>query len=249
MPATTGAELIGDAFALLNVFLPGESVNNNDGQLARRTLNNMLSQFRQKRVMAPFVSRNRFDLVADQGGEDDPYTIGVGGDFNVAKPANQNAIEAANLILVGTDPEVRVTLGIYTTDAYNANQLPSMSNSQPTGLFYNPTYASDLGAVFLWPVPDIATNDLELFLWKSVANFDDLTTTYYVPEGWPEMLIYNLAFRLQGPFGKRLSEDDKQIAVSSLRTVKAANIQLSDLANDVTFLNARDTLFNIETGQ
>jgi hypothetical protein len=250
MPAITGQLIVQDALSLLNVYLPGESPSNNDAQLARRFLNDLLSAMSQQVSMIPVIARERFDLVADKGGEDDPYTIGDGGDFDTPKPANQNSIVSANLILTATTPEVRVPLGIYTDDAYNANQLPGMSNSQPTGLYYSPTYDDDLGSICLWPVPNTATNDLELFIQQAVPQFASLSTTYYVPDGWPRMLKYNLAEMLQDPFGRTLGQASQRIAANSLSAVKRSNLKLSDLPTDAMFATAiRRTLFNINSGQ
>lgn len=248
MPTVTALQLAQDAFANLNVFLPGESIPANDGARALRLLNLMLSQWRQRQVLIPVQARERFDLVADQGGPDDPYTIGPGGDFDTARPPNQNSILAANLILTSTDPEVRVPLGLYTTPGYFANQLPGMSNSQPTSLYYNPTYADDLGSILLWPVPNTAINDLELLLLKPLASFADLSTAYDVPDGADDALAYNLERRLAGPYGREMPASDAAIARESLGVFKRSNIQLSDLANDVTFTSYRRTLYNINTG-
>lgn len=248
MPAVTGLQIVQGCFGILNVYLPNETPSNTDGEYARAALNDILSEWRQRKLFSPFVERRRFDLVVNQGEETDPYTIGDGGDFNVAKPANQNAIEAANLILTATSPETRVPLGIFTTTAYDANQIPSLSNNQPTGLFYNPTYDDDLGAIFLWPVPDTAVNDLELFLWNTVGQFADLTTEYFVPDGWPRALKYTLADALQGSYGKNMSPSDQRIAMSSVATIKRANVQLFDLMNDASWSADRRTVYNILTG-
>lgn len=249
MPAITGGEIVSDAFALLNVFLPGESVPASDGQFARRQLNDLLSEWGQRTLFIPTIARERFDLVADQGGPDNPYTIGLGGDFDTERPSNQNSITGANLILTATSPEVRVPLGIYTDAAYDANQIPGLSNSQPTGLYYNPTYQDDLGSIFLWPVPDIATNDLELFLQKPLAQFATLSATYYVPDGAPKALKYALADLLQTPYGRALSPAAQRIAISSVGTMKRSNLKMSDLANDFyMFSGGVSTLYNIQTG-
>lgn len=248
MPSLTGQEVIGDAFALLNVFLPGEAIPANDGQFARRFLNDLLSAWGTKALMIPVVARERFDLVADQGGPDDPYTIGPGGDFDTERPSTQASLVGANLILTATDPEVRVPLGIYTDDAYDANAIPDLANSQPTALYYNPTYQNDLGSICLWPVPDVSTNDLELFLQKPLAQFADLSTAYFVPDGVPLALKYNLADLLQVPYGRELSAKAQRIAVSSLSSVKRSNTKRSDLPNDATWAQAQGTLYNIQTG-
>src|SRR3990167_6958300 len=99
MPSITGTEIAEDAFAILNVYLPGESMPGADGAFALRMLNDWLSEQSQKALMCPAISRNTFDLTANKGGLDNPYTIGDGADFDVVKPPNQNSIVAANLIL------------------------------------------------------------------------------------------------------------------------------------------------------
>ena len=252
MPAITGSEIAEDAFGLLNVYLPGEATPGADSAFAMRMLNDWLSEQSQKAMMCPAISRQRFDLVADQGGPDDPYTIGYGADFDTVKPANQNSITAANLILTSTSPEVRVPLGIYTDQSYDANKLPDMSNTQPTGLYYQPFTASaanDWGEVRIWPVPTVSYNDLELFIQLALLQFADTTTTYYVPNGVPRMLKYNLADMLQVPYGKTLGAAAQRMAMSSLGTFKRSNTTLSDLMNDAyMFAQGRRTIFNIQSG-
>jgi len=207
----------------------------------------MLSQWRTRALLIPVIARERFDLVADQGGLDDPYTIGDGGDFDTERPATQTAITAANLILTATSPEVRIPLGIYTDTAYHAHKIPGMSSSIPTGLYYNPTYADGFGSIFLWPVPDVATNDLELFLQKPLASFDDLTTSYDLPDGADDVLIYQLARRLAGPYGRSLSDDDKILARNSLDAFMRANVHLVDAGTDARW-SGRRTPYNINSG-
>ncbi len=248
MPAVTGLSLVRDAFGILNVFLPGESIPNDDGQFALRTMNRMIGGWSQRARTVPVIAREVFDLVANQGGPSNPYTIGDGGNFDTEKPPNQQSVVAASLILTASDPDVEVPLGIYTDDAYDAIQIKEQSNSQPTGLYYNPTYANDLGTIQLWPVPDIATNDLALYLQKPIVRFADLSTTYYLPEGYDDAIVYKLAQRLAGPYGKQLSDDDKQLGVNALALVMRSNTKLTDLRNDAIWAGPRPTLYNLNTG-
>lgn len=247
--STTFTALAEVSFGMLSVFLPGEAIPNADISRARTICNRMLSGWGQRGQYIPVIARERFDLVANQGGPDNPYTIGDGGDFDTERPSNQNSITAANLILTASSPEVRVPLGIYTDQAYDANQIPGMSNSQPTGLYYNPTYAGGFGSIFLWPVPNVATNDLELFLQKSIAQFADNTTSYDLPDGGEDAISYGLALRMQGPWGKKLDPADVQIANEVIGVFKRSNAKLSDLQNDAyVFTQGRRTLYNIMTG-
>lgn len=248
MPTVTATELASAAYQLLNVLMPGEPMSAAMGEATLGTLNRLISQWRQRQLFIPITARERFDMTANKGGPTTPYTIGPGGDFDTERPPNQNSLVSANLILTATSPEVRVPLGIYSTQAYFANQLPGMSNSQPTALFYNPTYADNLGSIYLWPVPDTATNDLELFLLKPLAAFDDLTTEYDLPDGADDALVYQLAKRLAGPNGRTMTPSDLQLAAESLGAFKRSNMQLSDLMNDATWAQSRRTLYNINSG-
>lgn len=244
MPTVTGTSLAEAAFGILNVFLPGEAIPGPDGEFALATLNRMLNQWRTRRLLVPLVARERFDLTVGKGSPTNPYTIGSGGDFDTERPATQAAIVSAALVLAASSPEVRTPLGIYTTDAYNAQPLPTLTGI-PTGLYYNPTYGSGFGSIFLWPVPDAADNDLELFLRKPIAAFADLSTEYQIPDGADDAVVYQLAKRLAGPYGKTMTQSDLQLAAESYSAYKRANMQLSDLANDAWTSPA---IFNITTG-
>lgn len=248
MPSVTGTSISNGAFALLGLYSPAETPSSADGTYALTVINDLLSEWSLGRAFVPIIARERFDMIADRGGPTNPYTIGSGGTLATTRPATQSAIVAANLILTDTDPEVRVPLGIYTDEAYFFNQIPAMSNTQPTSLYYNPTYSSSLGSVYLWPVPDNADNDLELLLQKPIAQFADLSTAYIVPDGLPRALKYNVAFTMGGTYGRQLAPSDAMIAVSSLERFKRGNLHLSDQMNDATWAGYRRTLYNINSG-
>ncbi len=248
MPTVTMQELGQAAFQLLGVFSPAETMPAADGEYALTCANDLLDEWSNSKSFSPFRSRERFAMTAGKGSPGNPYTIGIGGDLNTDRPPNQDAILSANLILAGTDPEVNVPLAMYTDEAYAALQIPTMSNSQPTGLYYSPTYASGFGKIQLWPVPNTGINSLVLFLQKFVAQFADLDTEYEVPTGLPRALKYNLADTMSGTYGRELAPSDARIAVSSLDRFKRSNLHLTDLPNDATFTGPRPTLYNINSG-
>ena len=248
MASVTGMEIVKGAFGILGSYAIGETPTGADGDTARTYLNDLLSEWGQRDLFIPVISRERFTMTSGKGSPTNPYTIGIGGDLNTERPSNQNSIVSANLIQTATSPEVRIPLGIYTDDGYDANQLPTMSNTLPTGLYYNPTYANELGSVFLWPVPDTSQNDLELFLQKSVAQFANLTSTYYVPDGMPRMMKYNLADAMQFVMGRALSPGAERIAIATMSAFKRSNFKLTDVGTDATWAGDRRTIYNIQTG-
>lgn len=249
----TATQVVEAAFGNLNVFLPGESIPPADMNFALGALNRMVSLWKLQPSMAMFTQRYRFDLVAGQGGPDDPYLIGDGaGEFDMPVPATQAMIVGANLILTTPDPEVRIPLTLLTTTAYDALAIPDLSG-QPAAVYYNPSGRGSAlppgsrYSFYLWPVPSTATNDLELFVLHQASTFDDLTTVYEIQDGVAEALIYNLMLRL-GAYGHPMSEDDKSIARLSLEVVQRGNVQLSDLPNDAMRAFGWRRRYNIEAG-
>ena len=250
MAAQTALQIIIDAYGILNVYMPGETPQDNQAQQALRFLNRMVGGWSQQAQLIPVIAREVFDLTADKGGPSNPYTIGSGGNLNTAKPANQKSITNAAVLLTAPDDDVEVPLALLTDDGYAAIAIKELSNSVPTALYYRPTYTtSDLGTINLWPVPDTATNDLVLYIQKALTRFADLSTSYYFPEGVDEALVYNLALRLNGPVGGRMTATDQQLAVSRFEAMMRANLNLTDVANDAAmFTRNRRTLYNINTG-
>lgn len=237
--ATTALTLITASFEVLSVFQQGESIPNKDSQSALGFLNRMTSGWAQQTLTIPAIARNIFTLTAGKGGPSNPYTIGVGGDFNVARPANQASVVDAGLILGNTSPAVEIPRAIATDSAYNKIRIKELTSTLFTAVYYNPTTANARGLIQLWPVPDTAANSLVLYLQQALSTFATLTTQYEFPPGYEEAFVYNLARRMAKPWGAVLDADTKNLADQSLTTIKRSNLKLSDLANDLVFSNPR----------
>lgn len=246
MPATTATTVIGSACQLIGLYAPGETPSDADGVVALHWLNNLIGSWAQTNTTIPVVAREVFTLVANQAS----YTIGVGGNFNTARPPNQSNVVGAALLLTTPGPpnEVEVPLGLLTDDGYANLRVKGMLSGQPKVLYYNPTYAtSDFGTITLWPVPNVATNTLVLYLEKALSEFADLTTTYRFPPGYAEALELQLAKRLSLIYPKaQVPEGFERLAAESWATIQRANLKLSDLTNDL--VGARGGLYDITTG-
>ena len=139
-----------------------------------------------------------------------------------------------------------------TDDAYQSIQLKRLTNNQFTLVYYNPTYP--LGTIVLWPMPNVATNQLVLYLQNSFAGFADLSTDYQFPDvpGYAEALQYNLDVRLFTPYGVKdpaIMGPLQELARETLMTIKRTNNKLTDLPNDAAalFKDPR-SIYNINTG-
>lgn len=236
----------------MGVFAPGQSIPPADLNDAFGMLNSMISTLGTQPLTIPCLSIEDFDLVADKGGLDDPYLIGdgaTGDNFDTQKPSSQDAISGAALLQGGTDPVVEIPYAILTDDAYASIQIKGQGSPYFTGLWYNPTYTDGFGRIYLWPVPDTDGNQIRLYIQQSIAQFADLNTAYIFPDGYEEMLTYNLCIRLSAPYHQPVPPDVRQLAVQCLANIKRANTKLVDMPQDAMFTSGNRSVYNILTGE
>lgn len=244
--ATTALDLITKAFQEIGVYGAGETPNANDAEDAFTRLNWMLLSWTLQPQTIPVIAREVFDLVSGKGGPGDPYTIGDGGDFNTDRPPY---IDAVGLVQnYGTSTEVEIPRGVFTNDAWEGNQVKQMPNAMFTNLFYQPTYSDGLGSIYLWPIPNTTQYKIALYLPKQITQFADQYTSYTLPPGLDEALLYNLAQRLQKPYGRPSDPDVRRMALSTLANYKRGNLKLSDLAVDQALTSNNRHSYNINTG-
>jgi len=247
---STAQTIIRRSLRILNVIPMGASVPGEMGNEALAELNSMISLWAQQSATIPAIVPEDFALVANQGGPSNPYTIGTGGDFNTARPPQQNSVTGARLLLGSTSPVVTVPLAIYTDAAYDAIAIPELTSNQPTGVYYNPTYAGGLGRIQLYPVPSVATNSLRLYFNKQLAQWTGLTQDIDLPDGYEDAIVYNLCLRLAPMNGRTPLPETTQQAINGFAIVCDANSsKLRDLSADPSFLQHDWRYgYNIETG-
>lgn len=233
-----------DAFLDLGVFSPGESIPDADAQLALRALNRFVSSLANQPLTFPFTDREVFSVVAGQS----TYTIGPGGNFNTIKPAS---IVGAGLLLpsaaAATGP-VEVPIGELTDVAYRALAVKALQSGMFTSYFYDPTYAGGLGAIYLYPTPNVTTNSLVLYRGDQIQGFADLVTLYDFPAGYAEMFQYNLEKRLATPYGVQWTPVQDELARDALALAKRQNFQLVDAELDTAMTGDRRGGYDINVG-
>ncbi len=247
--STTPRALIAGAFGILNVFQPGASIPDAQEQFAFTFLNWMLGQWALQSGTIPAITREQFTLTAGKGGPSNPYTIGPGGDFNTTKPPSQASLTGASLVLGGTSPAVIIPRALLTDDQWEGLRIPELTNALFTEVYYNPTYASGLGTINLWPVPNTTANSLILWRKQQIAQFTGVTQSVTLPDGYEEPIVGALAQRLAEPFGRTMPPQWDDLANRALGIVKRSNLKLADLPQDPAFTHNRSGGYNINTGQ
>jgi hypothetical protein len=239
-------DLITDALQEIGVIGAGETPNPDDAALGLSRLNQMMGSWSLQPGTMPVTAREVFDLTANKGGPDDPYTIGVGGDFDTDRPNSLYAVAVVQN--AGTSSEVEIPRALFTVDAYAVNQVKQLTNTFFTNAYYLPSYAGALGTIILWPIPTSTDYKIALYLRKQLSSFADLATDYDLPPGCQEAILYNLAIRLCKPFGRPVDPDTSRMARTALAVFKRGNLQISDMPTDIALTSTNRYGYNIKTG-
>lgn len=225
------------ALRTLGIYQPGQALSAVDGQLGRQLLAEMIDNWNTQQLTVLVQDRLVFDLVADQGSPDNPYTIGPGGDFDTGTAARPVEIRAATILLNGTSPyPVEIPLAILSDDQYAALQIKSITSPIPQSLYYQPTVP--LGSITLWNVPNTAENDLVLYVDKLTAAFTGTDVAYTCPPGYAKAFRLGCAVSMM-PFYGVPDEIAVRVQVQFLEAyqdIRLQNVPMSDLASDPAFI-------------
>jgi hypothetical protein len=196
---------------------PVQAENAND---AFTLLNMMLGQWNRRRWLVYHL----VDVAKVATGAQS-YTIGIGGDFNVARP---DRIESAYVRLLNNSgpnqTDVPLTL-MQSMEDYSRIALKSMV-AFPSYVFLDSDFP--LGRVYLWPVPS-PRYEIHLLLKAELPAFDTMSQDIELPAEYAEAIMYNLAGRLRPHFQLPADPSITALARSSLNTVRNANTQIPTL--------------------
>jgi len=216
---TTGQDLVYGALRQVSSVTPGEPIDGTEASNALTVLNRMLAAFSQEWGLINVVTVEDFPLVVGQGGRENPYTIGSGGNFNTVRPDS-----IFNQWIYDTQAGIRYPLKQLSDNQYNSitlDEIPSI----PKSLFYDPQYP--LGYIFLYPTPGLSTYQLWLESYKPMAQFSTLTSTMNLPGEYFQSLIHLLTEQLAPEYGFELTADQKTNIANSKMYLKACNFRRS----------------------
>ena len=184
--------------------------------------NMMLAQWARKRwLIYHLVDVSKVSTGANS------YTVGPGGDFNVAYRPDR--LEAAFFRqLVPSQPNMidyPLEL-IEARETYNNIALKTLQ-SFPSYIFYDSDFP--LGTIHPWPVPQSTIYEIHLTLKEVLNQFTSPAQTINLPAEYMAMLHYNLCVRLRPAY--QLPPDNSIVALArdSLNVVRNANTQIPRL--------------------
>lgn len=231
----TPLDIITLALKTANVVGVGQTPAPEDTNDAFNLLNMLLAQLQRRRY---FV----YQLVNTslQANGSISYTVGPGGNFNIARPAKlESAFFRQN---AGTPNPVDSPLEILRSqEDYNRISLKNL-NAFPRYCFYD--MASPMGNLFVWPVPNNAytifiTTMLQLQQFHTVSDVISLPPEYFAA------LMWNLVPELYAFYGLPPNPEVVKKAEATLRIIEEANAAIPQLQMPAALKSRQGTTYNI----
>lgn len=219
--ATTVGQLISDALTDSTILGVGQTALAEDSSRAFRLLNQMTAQWNRKR----WLIWHLIDVsIASTGAQS--YTIGPGGDFNVARPDRLEFAFFRQPQGGGSSPVDYVLRIIESREDYDRIVLKQMG-TWPDCVFYDSAYP--LGNIYVWPVPS-SQYSIHLTIKDTISAFTGLTQEIVLPPEYEAALLYNLICRLRSAYAMAPDATMVALAHDALNVLRGANTQIPTLS-------------------
>jgi hypothetical protein len=217
---TTGTDLITLALKDIGALGIGQSVSAEDTADALATRNMMLGQWAAERLSV-------FHLIdtAHQANGSVSYTVGLGGDFNIARPIKINAAYARLASSgAGSAVDYRISM-IDAREDYARISLKTL-NSFPEWAFYDSAFP--LGNLFLYPVPN-SSYELHIVTMDTLPQLATAATSVNLPPPYMTAIRYNLGIYLCPSYQLEPTPSLVRLAMNAKRVIKRMNNQIPQL--------------------
>jgi hypothetical protein len=230
-----GLDLISSSMRLIGALASGETASSAEAADALMVLQQMLDSWLADRLMAFTININEFPLTSGQQN----YTMGTGGNFNVARPANIDRVSIVSLTNPAQPLELQIDM--YTDEDWQAIPVKVITSPLPQGVYEDGGFP--LRTLSFWPIPS-ATSKTRIYSWSPLTTFPDLVTDITFPPGYLEALRYNLALRLiaemPGKYNPIMVSTTLQLANESLARIKSMNLPMIEAHIDQTLTGQGD---------
>lgn len=215
---TIARDIIKKSLLKISAYGKGQSIPSEDYADALSALNSMISSWGVEGQLMFNEENQSFPLTQAVG----EYTIGSGGDFNVAKPTR---ITSAFIRWNTSDYPLRIV----TSDEYN-RVFQKNYEGVPCYLNYIPN--TPIGTI---RIVDLPYSDMTLYITSETVlnSFPDLTTDVTFADGYERALVYNLAIELASEYQLEPSNTIIRIAAESKGIVENYNSRRASLVSDL----------------
>ena len=215
---STYADFITKALRRLGAVAPDETVSATDISTGMDVFNDLIDSWNTERLAIYTVVNQSFTLTSGK----QTYTMGSGGDFNVARPPQ---IERG-VLQVTTVPNApfEIPLESYTDQQWAAIRMKSIGNTYPQVFYDDGAYP--LRSISFWPIPDVNQNFI-CWYWSPLTQATSSSDTLTFPPGYARAVNWNLALELAaeypGAANVGLVANAAMEAKAKIRSLNSAN--------------------------
>lgn len=235
----TPLDLMTLALKAANVTGVGQTPAPEDTNDVFNLLNMLLAQLQRRRYFVYQLVTTSKQATGAQS-----YTVGPGGDFNIARPAK---IESAYFRLLTTGPQpVDYPLEVLRSqEDYNRIGLKSL-NAFPRYVYYDMGYP--LGNLYVWPLPN-STYTIFISTMLQLQQFQTVNDTILLPPEYEAAIYLNLVPHLWTFYGVIPDPPTEarvtRQAAAALDIIKEANAQIPQLAIPTALKSTSGGWYNI----
>lgn len=236
-------QIIASALRLIGVLASGELIPIEEANDGLNVLQQMLDAWNAERLTIFTTPSQDFAFTLGQ----QSYTLGIGGNFDVARPPKITGMSA---ILLQPNPlnPIEIPIVMYSAEQWQ-NEIPvKVVNSTFPQICYDDG-GFPLRTLNFWPIPQLQQNNVRIYGWQGLGLPTTLQSVLSFPPGYAQAFRYNLAVLLAAEFAAPVSPTVQAIAIESLARVKTMNAPelglRSDLIANPAGYNYKADLFGI----
>jgi hypothetical protein len=235
---TTALDVITDAFLMLGVYGPGDTIATIDQTTGLQVLNDMLDVWSNESLATFCILENNFPVVSGQ----QSYTIGPSAaQITATRPIS--ILEDPGTVFVRDSNNIDYPMEVYPRDKWNVIGDKFVTGNIPEVLFYDPQFP--LGVINLWPIPNLGGYTVYFDSYQQLGAFATVSTAFSFPPGYKRAMGTNLAVELKpyyadgqlDPVIVKSAADTKGSIKRSNRRDVFADTDPSLIANSSQFYN------------
>jgi len=209
----TAQELIKASLRVIQAIATGETPSDSEMQDGLEALSMMLRYWGAKRTLMHYIEVENHTLTAGTAS----YTIGSGGDIDTVRPLK---ITGGYTRSGSRDTPIEIV----DETKYREITQKSYSSGPVAYVWYNPSWGSDeRGTIYVYPA---SGDTLYLHCLRPLGEPTGLTSAVLFPGEYDDPIKWNLAVRLCPEYGKRVTQELRDLAVSTLDQLIAFNASL-----------------------
>ena len=218
-------QLIMSSLRLIGVLASGEQPSTSEANDALAVFNDLLDAWNADRLAIFTTSSQDFPFTLSQ----QSYTMGPGGDFNVARPARIDNMSA--ILLNNPDNPIEEPINLFSVEEWQQEvPVKQVFGSFPQICYDDGGYP--LRTLSFWPIPNVE-NAVRIYSWQALAQAANLATSIAFPPGYSQAFRFNLAIQLAPEYAIQPPAVVAAVANESLARLKTMNAPDVDLRSDL----------------